>query len=161
MVKGWFLWNLAGTVGIYPPIPRRKSMEYTQKRKLVAQGYPQRPEVAGRETVLVQREMESGRAPLASITPIPRGSSHSPEAIAARRKRAAAEPQLVSRKWKSIWRISFTAGRATAQNQLATKRTLNICGAKLLNKPAVPAASRWRIPAAALASGVRRVSVSG
>ena len=31
-------------------IPRRKSMEDAQKRKLVAQCYPQRPEVAGRGT---------------------------------------------------------------------------------------------------------------
>ena len=41
--------------------------------------------------MLVQREMESGRAPLASITPIPRRSHTQPEAVAAGRKWAAAQ----------------------------------------------------------------------
>jgi hypothetical protein len=43
---------------------------------------PIEPEIfaSQRRTVLVQREMESGRAPLASITPIPRGQFAPPEA---------------------------------------------------------------------------------
>jgi hypothetical protein len=63
--------------------------------------------------VSVQREMESGRAPLASIANSegrPGGRGQQPK------------PQLVSRKRKSVWRVSFTAGR-TSQRKTNWLRT--------------------------------------
>jgi hypothetical protein len=61
----------------------------------------------------------------------------------------------------SLADLIHSSARAAAENQLATKRILNIRDAKLLNKRAVPAVSSWRIAAAAVVSGVRRLSVSG
>ena len=48
--------------------------------------------------VLVQREMESGRAPLASITPIPRGSSYRRKRLRRDGRTSGPKPKLVSSK---------------------------------------------------------------
>ena len=87
--------------------------------------------------VLVQREMESGRAPLASITPIPRGQFAPPEAVAAWRKGASGR----NRNWfhkkgnqgggSHSQQVALRSGK-----QLARKRVSNTRTAKLLNKQA-------------------------
>src|SRR6266849_6940442 len=79
--------------------------------------------------------MESGRTPLASITRIPRGSSHRQKRFAARRKGAAAETATgFKKKEVSLADLIHIRARAAAENQLATKIILNIRAAKLLNK---------------------------
>jgi hypothetical protein len=108
------------------------------------------------ERVFVQREMECGRAPLASIPPI----CERHFAVATSGKGGSHR----NGNWfqeKGSWRSRSQQGGAGAENQLAKKRKLNIRAAERLKKPHMPAASRWRIPAAAVASGVRCVSVSG
>jgi hypothetical protein len=51
------------------------------------------PNELAADSVLVRHEMQSGRAPLASITPITSGSSPPPEAVAAPRKGPAVETE--------------------------------------------------------------------
>ena len=84
--------------------------------------------------VLVQREMESGRAPLESITPNSRGSSHcrKPWRPGGRGQRPKPLTGFTKRNqvgWSHSQRVALRSG-----NQLATKRILNIRAAKLLNK---------------------------
>jgi len=110
--------------------------------------------------VLVQREMESGRTPLAVIAPTSGSSSQ-------RRRRwqlggggQRPKPQLISKKGEiRLAGIIHRRARSTAENQLGTKSVLNISAAKHLNKQAAGASGRFILRA--VAGEVCRVSVSG
>lgn len=92
-------------------------------------------EKRGELLVLVQREMESGRAPLASITPIPRGQFAPPEAW----RPGGRVPSGRNRNWfhkkgnqlggSHSPQVALRSGK-----QLARKRVSNTRTAKLLNK---------------------------
>jgi hypothetical protein len=75
---------------------------------------------------------------------------------------AAAETATgFKKKEVSLADLIHSRARAAAENQLATKRILNIRGAKLLNKQPCPRHHASAFLLRAFASGVRRVSVSG
>ena len=107
--------------------------------------------------VLVQREMESGRAPLASITPIPRGSSHSRKSL---RPAAAATATGFKKKEVSLADL-IQQGPRRSGRPTGYEKNIEHTRCRAPQQATVPGASRWRISAAAVASGVRRVLVSG
>jgi hypothetical protein len=112
--------------------------------------------------VLVQREMESGRRSVSEYIANSEGQCAQPEAVAARRKGPAAETATgFKKKEVSLANLIHSTARAAAENQLATKRIFQHTRCQAPQQAAVPAASRWRIPAGGGCKGSRRVSVSG
>jgi hypothetical protein len=96
---------------------------------------------SGAPPVLVQREMESGRARLASITPIPRGQFAPPEAcrpdgsVAAWRKGASGRNgNWFHKKGNQVGGSQSQPVGLRSGKQLARKRVSNTRTAKLLNK---------------------------
>lgn len=94
--------------------------------------------------VLVQRQMESGRAPFSEYCAnFEAQFTLSPKRLRPGGRGQPPKPQLVFKKKEvSFAGIIHSRERPAAENQLATKSILNIRTAKLLNKPALPAASR-------------------
>jgi hypothetical protein len=73
----------------------------------------------------------------------------------------AEKPQLVSRKKEvSLADLIHNSARRSGK-PTGYEKNIEQTRRQAPQQAAVPAAARWRIPAAALASGVRRVSVSG
>jgi hypothetical protein len=85
--------------------------------------------------VLVQREMESWRAPVASIPPIPPGRFAPPKAVAASGRGSDRNGNWFQKKSRLAGPIHHRA-RSTPESQLVTKRILNIRAAKHVNKQA-------------------------
>jgi hypothetical protein len=111
--------------------------------------------------VLVQREMESRRSPLASIPPIPKGNWHR-----RKRLRPGGRGRRRNRNWFQQKGSQFGGshsqqGRALQRKPTGYEKNIEHKRCQAPQQAAVPAASRWCIPAAAVASGVRRVFVSG
>ena len=111
--------------------------------------------------MLVQREMEGGRAPVASITQY-RGQFAQPEAAADRRKGAKAETATgLKEKGSQFGGCHSQQGARRSGKSTGFEKNIERPFCQATRQAAVAATSRWRIPAAAVASGVRCVSVSG